>query len=72
MANYIYKGASSGPGVLPDGTKVTIKLPLSSGGFQIVKDVQVRVTQIVVTDQKAVAFVESRKDMCGNALYAKQ
>lgn len=72
MANYIYRGPLDGPGVLPDGTIVTLKLPMSTGGFSVIKNVQVRVTLIPVTDTKAVQFVESRVDMCGNKLYVKQ
>jgi len=72
MASYIFKGATAGPGMLPDGTKVTLKLPLSNGNFQIINNVEVRVTPVTVTDSKATAFVESRKDMCGNTLYTKQ
>jgi len=71
MATYIFNGPTTDFGKIAPGAKVTLKLPLSNGSFQILTNVEPGVTELTITDAKAMAHVEALKDMSGVALYEK-
>lgn len=68
MAVYRFDGPKDGS-VIRSGP-YRFKLPQTAGGFQMVQIASVG-DSITVTDAKAMAFVESVKDMAGNAHFTK-
>lgn len=68
MAAYTYNGPQDGTVIRPGPYR--FKLPLTAGGFQMVQIAAVG-DSITVTDAKAMAFVESVKDMAGNPQFTK-
>jgi hypothetical protein len=69
MASFIYLGPTHTFG---QATPITLKLPLSNGSFQIIRNVVPNVTVLTITDAKAQAHVLARVDMHGHPLFAQQ
>ena len=57
MANYVYKGSPTFGSTTKD-----IKIPMSDGSFVIFDNVQPNVTQITLSDEKAISYCDKNSN----------